>query len=106
MPVYDYECRECGIFTALRPMSDCRSLLACPNCGVDAVRTFQTAPAIAGIDSVKRAAIAINERSANAPRMSDRHHGASCTCCAGKRWGGVPKPADALKSFPKTRPWM
>jgi putative FmdB family regulatory protein len=106
MPVYDYECRDCGVFTALRPMSDCKASLACPTCGVDAVRTFHTAPAIAGMDAAKRAAVTVNERSAHEPRISGGRHGAGCSCCSRKGNDNAARPANAHKSFPKTRPWM
>ena len=60
MPIYDYECKECGVFTALRPMSECREPLACPDCNKMAERVLLSMPAIAGMDAVTRKAAAVN----------------------------------------------
>jgi putative FmdB family regulatory protein len=108
MPIYDYQCKECGVFTALRPMSECREPLACPECGEAAVRVFLSMPAIAGMDPALRKAVATNERSTHEPRSSRLGHGAGCNCCSGlKRSGSTTSTApNEAKSFPKARPWM
>jgi putative FmdB family regulatory protein len=101
MPVYDYECGECGVFTAFRPMSKCRDPLACPDCGQEARRAILTAPSLANMSAELRKAHATNEKAAHEPRSS---HGAGCSCCSGKtRTAGEPQ---AAKLFPKKRPWM
>jgi putative FmdB family regulatory protein len=103
MPVYDYECPDCGVFTALRPMSAFRDPCACPDCGREGPRVFLTMPAIAGMDQARRTAIATNERAANEPKRS---HGAGCSCCSGaKKTKDAEKPG-GLKSFTTARPWM
>ena len=104
MPVYDYECRECGVFTALRPMSECREPLSCLECGKMAPRVFLSMPAIAGMDPARRTAIAVNERSSHEPRFS-RAHGNGCACCSAKG-GKTTGKSGGAKSFPKARPWM
>ena len=105
MPVYDYECGQCGVFTALRPMSECRDPLQCPACGQEAPRAFVTAPALAGMDGALRKAHAINERAAHEPKplSRGRGHGPGCACCGASTNGG--KRAGA-KFFPSRRPWM
>src|SRR5262245_42863453 len=104
MPVYDYECPDCGVFTALRPMSACRSPCACPDCGREAARVVHTMQAVAGMDPARRTAIATNERASHEPR---RAHGAGCSCCGnGKSGGKAVKTPDGPKGFPKARPWM
>jgi putative FmdB family regulatory protein len=104
MPVYDYACETCGVFTAMRPMADYALPLDCPDCGRAAPRALLQVPGIAVMASGQRRAHAANERSAHAPRLSSAGgHGAGCACCkpAAKAAG----PA-AAKSFPSQRPWM
>ena len=84
MPVYDYDCAQCGPFTATRPMADSAAPLDCPDCGVAAPRAFFTAPAVAGMDAGRRSAMASNERSAGDQSMS-KSHAAGCGCCAAPR---------------------
>jgi putative FmdB family regulatory protein len=107
MPVYDYECVECGVFTALRPMSQCREPFHCPSCGQDAPRVFVTAPALANMDAGRRKAYSINERAAHEPKVSsagDHRHGAGCSCCRPNAKSGAAQ--NGGKTFPKRRPWM
>jgi putative FmdB family regulatory protein len=81
MPVYDYSCNECGVFTASRPMSEYKAPATCPTCGAQAERVFVTAPAVAGMDAGARTAMASSERSAGEPTRGG--HGAGCACCSG-----------------------
>jgi len=101
MPVYQYECSECGSFTMLRPMAECFLPGCCPGCGSDAQREI-SAPHLGNLSSDANRAHAVNERSAHAPRRSGGHvHSASCSCGSGKKTA-----ASAAKSFPGARPWM
>ncbi len=44
MPIYEYECRECGhVFDALQKMSD-DQLRDCPDCGQPELRKLLSAP--------------------------------------------------------------
>ena len=44
MPIYEYECRECGhVFDALQKMSDA-PLTDCPDCGKPSLRKLVSAP--------------------------------------------------------------
>ena len=45
MPLYDYECANCGPFDVWRKMAEVSTPLSCPDCGVTAARIF-TAPNI------------------------------------------------------------
>jgi putative FmdB family regulatory protein len=105
MPVYDYACETCGVFTALRPMAEYALPLDCPDCGRAAPRALLQVPGIAVMASGQRRAHAVNERSAHAPRLASAGgaHRPGCACCkpAGKTGG----PA-AVKGFPSQRPWM
>jgi putative FmdB family regulatory protein len=106
MPTYEYECIECGGFTAMRPMTQCREPAACPGCGTLAPRVLATAPAFAGMPAAARQAHAINERSANEPRSLAKH-GVGCSCCSGgDKKNSAVMGADGAKAFPNKRPWM
>ena len=107
MPVYDYECVQCGSFTAFRPMAQYQEPHPCPGCGADADREL-TVPAFATMDAGRRTAIATNERSSNAPSRfnASSGHAPGCGCCkatASKRTRTAP---NGSKSFPAARPWM
>jgi putative FmdB family regulatory protein len=110
MPIYEYQCSECGSFTAVRPMSQYRDPHPCPACGAGSPRVTLSAPALSGLPVASRQAHAINERSAHAPRSSSAEekarHGPGCGCCGGGRQGRVAKSNDGSKGFPDKRPWM
>ena len=108
MPIYDYECSDCGVFTEMRPMSESSAPSVCPECGQDAHRVFLRVPNFALMDGASRIAHSTNERAAHAPKSSKSGgHGPGCSCCSGSA-----KPsrtlhrADGSKSFPTARPWM
>lgn len=100
MPDYDYICPECGPFTATRPMAEFDQPAPCRGCGQVAPRAILVAPAFAGMNAARRAALDVNERSANAPRSA---HRAGCACCVSS--GG--RRAEAVPPRPSGgRPWM
>ena len=102
MPVYEYECAQCGPFTSFRPMADYALPHPCDLCGTAAPRAYLTAPALATMDAAKRKGIAVNERSSHEPRRSGGH-GPGCGCCSPRKTAAAPS---AAKSFPGARPWM
>lgn len=112
MPTYDYACRDCGEFEALRSLAQRNDLCACPECGVPGERVFVRGPRLACLDTELRAAHETNERAANAPRSSRDgsygrlRHPAGCGCCSTGRRGATVKNADGSKGFPSKRPWM
>ncbi|MBM3585256.1 MAG: zinc ribbon domain-containing protein [Alphaproteobacteria bacterium] len=73
MPLYDYECETCGPFRAWRSMSAYRRPAPCPDCGRSSRRAV-VMPAL-GMDSGQRNAHAVNEKSANEPRVVRRRRG-------------------------------
>jgi putative FmdB family regulatory protein len=97
MPTYEYACRRCGHFEAVRPMAEYDLPEACPDCGQASPRTL-TLPSFASMDAGQRIARSVNERSANAPRSSAAHR-PGCSCCR-------PAKPGAAKGFPGARPWM
>jgi putative FmdB family regulatory protein len=48
MPVYDYECADCGKFEAVRRIAERDEAAACPRCGMTAERVRVGAPALLG----------------------------------------------------------
>ena len=109
MPVYDYECGSCGVFTEMRPMSQSDQPCDCPECGSESPRVFMAMPALFGMEGTKRKAHAINEESRHRPKTRDelaaKRHPAGCGCCGGPKKRGVFR-ADGAKTFPSSRPWM
>jgi putative FmdB family regulatory protein len=72
MPVYDYECADCGTFEAVRRIAERDDSALCPRCNALAMRVVVGAPTLAS----------------DASRMPDestgsygmRHRG-GCLCC-------------------------
>jgi putative FmdB family regulatory protein len=109
MPVYEYLCKDCGPFTAMRPMSEYELPLQCPECMENAPRVILTAPHFSTLSAGRRLAHATNEKSAHAPKTSaefNAAHGPACSCCSGKSSRLVKRGKDGSKSFPSSRPWM
>jgi CrcB protein len=73
MPLYHYVCRDCHDFTQWRPMREAREPAICPTCGNAAPRGV-SAPYLATMDTSKRKARAIEERSADAPGVVPREN--------------------------------
>ncbi|WP_128587410.1 FmdB family zinc ribbon protein [Paraburkholderia kirstenboschensis] len=46
MPVYDYECAECGGFETVRRIAERDEPVACPRCGATAARVVIGAPSL------------------------------------------------------------
>jgi putative FmdB family regulatory protein len=110
MPVYEYLCPNCGAFTALRPMAECRDSRPCPGCGRAAPRVLISAPALATMPAASRRAHAVNERASHEPGLASRQgahvHGPGCGCGSSTRPGTTVTTADGAKGFPTKRPWM
>jgi putative FmdB family regulatory protein len=118
MPIYEYECDDCGIFTALRSMSQSSLPANCEFCGCESPRILSV-PRLAVLGKSQREAHERNEKSAHEPRVARR---SSCGCsgshtCKSAKDGSISKPAQ--KANPTTgapalqmqtkktaRPWM
>lgn len=70
MPSYEYDCAQCGVFSANRPIAEWDRPAPCPACGADAPRTL-TAPAFGGGSRFSADA-------ASTPAVS---HPGGCACC-------------------------
>ncbi|WP_172200031.1 zinc ribbon domain-containing protein [Niveibacterium sp. COAC-50] len=105
MPLYDYECPDCGGFETLRSIASRDAPTFCPRCGTRASRV-QTISALSLMDGNTRSAHATNERARHEPKRSSTHvHGPGCGCGSGISKSTAKAP-DGSKSFPGKRPWM
>ena len=59
MPIYDFECADCGPFVVMRRIADRDAACHCPDCGNEGTRVV-TAPSLALMGSASRAAHATN----------------------------------------------
>jgi len=107
MPVYEYQCTDCGPFESIAPMSRFSDPCNCPACGDAAPRVMLTAPNVSFVNDATRHAHTTNERSSDAPKRTSTH-GPGCGCCSGgqKKQSKTLYRPDGSKSFPSKRPWM
>ncbi|MEM1360708.1 MAG: zinc ribbon domain-containing protein [Pseudomonadota bacterium] len=104
MPVYDYNCPNCGPFEAFMPMARCKEPVICSACGTEAPRALLTAPALANMATSTRRAHETNERSADGPRRSsDSPPGFGGSRRINSRTVQLP---NGSKTAPSARPWM
>lgn len=121
MPLYDYKCREHGVFHALATLEDSAEPQPCPRCGGLAARIILLPPEVLNQAKASIQASARNERSAHEPVFSTpetrqveqerRAHGHRHTrgCGCGHESKGKSNlfyTADGKKMFPSMRPWM
>jgi putative FmdB family regulatory protein len=109
MPLYDYKCREHGLFSELATMADSDQPLPCPSCGILSARVLLLPPSLALMSAHNRTAHARNEKSRFAPYTT-------CTRAdPGHAHDHHEQPlrrvkflymADGSKLFPSMRPWM
>lgn len=115
MPVYEYECRSCGVFSVLRKMHESSLPAPCMDCGEESPRIL-SAPRLAVMDKGMRSAHERNEKSAHEPRTARK---SSCGCSgqhtcntsAGKSGAAqvnekTGAPALQMQTKATARPWM
>ena len=73
MPLYEFNCAECGPFTELLRVSECDMPAACPMCGITASRVISV-PRLAIMADNNRTAWERNEKSAHEPRLANASH--------------------------------
>lgn len=105
MPMYDYNCCGCGVFSALRPLSEYLDPMPCPNCGGSADRII-TAPSLACMSASNRTAWERNERSAHEPRRSSCSSGSCGHAHHAAKPNAAAAPAAIKKPTGQSRPWM
>lgn len=114
MPVYDYKCKNHGIFNQLATLEDFQKPLPCPTCGDLAPRVVCLSPDLLKLDKGLHDGMERNEKAQHEPLLStldqrsrDKAHRSACGCDgrkAGKR--SVLYTAKGEKMFPTARPWM
>ena len=105
MPVYEFECPDCGRFTALRNLALSGHPAACPTCGTVSPKVFSVIN-LRGMRPENRVAHERNERSAHAPHVcgSGCSHGHTKTKPRVKP--KTDKPALQYSTKQNSRPWM
>ncbi len=114
MPVYDYKCKDHGVFYGLASMEDSDKPAVCPSCGVSCARIIMISPEILDMSPNARKAEATNERNQHEPAYStkdrrelDDEHRSGCGCDAKKPGkSNLMYTAQGDKFFPSMRPWM
>ena len=76
MPLYTYECAECGPFQETRALQEFDTDAHCPNCDRASPRSL-AAPGLLAMPANRRTAFARNEKSAWSPEVVRRDSGAS-----------------------------
>lgn len=109
MPVYEYECNTCGVFTALRKMSESSEPAFCQECGAESGRIL-SAPRLAVLGKTQRVAHERNEKSAHEPNIGRR---SSCGCTGSHTCNTTTKinpetgkAALQMQTKRTARPWM
>ncbi len=109
MPVYEYECKSCGVFTALRKMSESSHSAYCQDCGAESSR-IMSAPKLAVLAKSQRTAHERNEKSAHEPNTARR---SSCGCTGSHTCNTTTKvnpdtgkAALQMQTKKTARPWM
>ncbi|MBC6903900.1 zinc ribbon domain-containing protein [Saccharophagus sp. K07] len=113
MPVYDYRCREHGVFYQLQTMENHDKPVECPTCAQLCPRIIMLPPELLLMDPDKRLAHATNEKSRHEPiissqdrRQHDHRHRQQCGCDHGLKKSKLFYTARGEKMFPSMRPWM
>ncbi|MFL9710029.1 FmdB family zinc ribbon protein [Methylobacillus sp. Pita1] len=113
MPMYEYRCDECGVFSALGKMSTSSEPTICPDCGELSERIL-SAPRLAVMGKAQRSAHERNEKSAHEPRSTRR---SSCGCSGSHTCGSSSTSKQSTQGKEKgsllqmqtkktARPWM
>lgn len=113
MPMYDYQCGECGSFMGWAPMSQAMMAIPCPLCSKPGQRVI-SAPNITRMKADARKAMARNERAAHEPGMVRRNCGCSgahtCRPKSNSDASADPTrksaPALQIQTKANARPWM
>lgn len=105
MPVYEYNCEECGPFTKLRSLEQCSAPANCPECGASSAKIFPVIH-LRAMRPENRVAWERNERSAHAPHVC----GTGCSHERTKPKSTAARPGDkpVMQASTKrnSRPWM
>lgn len=113
MPVYDYKCKEHGVFNDLATLEDADKPCPCPTCGELAARIIRLPPTVLQMPTDKKKAHELNERNQHEPthstkarRKEDEQHARGCGCEKKMNHSKLMYTAKGEKMFPSMRPWM
>lgn len=103
MPVYEYDCVDCGVFEEFHGLSESRQPRSCPHCGKTSPRIFSVIH-LREMNPASRIAHERNERSAHAPHVC----GSGCSHGTPRQKATSKSGKPALQSSTKRnrRPWM
>lgn len=114
MPLYDYKCREHGLFHELATMDNAADPCPCPQCGVLSGRVVIIPPQILAMAKERKKRFEINEKAQHEPNMVKVSN--SCNCKTSHPLQLKPNKGslqqqliylpDGSKIFPSQRPWM
>lgn len=110
MPVYDFNCGECGDFRELRSMAERNKPATCPDCK-NSARRLILAPRLSLMNPSLRKAHGVNEKSRHEPNIRESHScGSGCGCGSSSK---IRKNSVKETKFgklqsqkPTARPWM
>lgn len=130
MPLYDYKCREHGVFQELAPVAQGPEPCACPQCGSLSARVIVIPPQVLAMAPNQRKAKERQEQAKDGPlimtpeehrerereRQARARHKSGCGChspakevterdISALKQQVVYLP-DGSKVFPSQRPWM
>ncbi|MCG8519380.1 MULTISPECIES: zinc ribbon domain-containing protein [Marinobacter] len=113
MPVYDYKCRDHGLFHRLATLAEAAQPAPCPDCGGLAPRVIVMPSNLPRMAPDQRRAMDRNERARHEPlhstaaqRQEDAGHRQQCGCGSPNSRPKLFYTADGKKMFPSMRPWM
>ena len=114
MPIYDYKCREHGVFNELATLDEFEKPAPCPACGTPSPRVIVLAPRLLDMPEERRIAHSHNERARHEPIHSNPDQRAEhaervakgCACEHHRKPSSLFYTADGKKMFLGMRPWM
>ncbi len=109
MPMYEYQCEQCGPFDQMNLMSSASEPAHCPSCGHSSRRNI-AAPYLASSSQGAIKVARMNERAQHEPRHSSelkhKHSGGCCGSHSSRISNKTMSNAAGDKMFPSMRPWM
>ncbi len=113
MPIYKYQCGECGDFEVLRDLSERNDPCYCPMCGSESEMQIG-APYLAILSEEDRKKWEINERSKHSPQAVRRSscgcsssvHTCSATSTKPSEEKESKSPGLQMQTKKTARPWM
>lgn len=113
MPVYDYKCKDHGLFYELATFAESDKPCACPTCGTLSGRVIMIAPEMYKMDKDIKHGHDVNEKNQHEPaystkarREEDEEHASGCGCEKKLSKSKLMYTARGEKMFPSMRPWM